>query len=68
MRAIEIIERTADGFCAIIGGKVREHECDADCAPFIDADGQCSVCGVSSGDPCPECGGTSFHKSGCSEI
>jgi len=45
---------------------VATHTKDADCT--IDpATGLCSVCGVADGEPCPECGGRSFHLDGCSE-
>jgi hypothetical protein len=43
------------------------HDTDADCAPHIDADGQCSVCGVSHTATCPGCGGRGFHKPTCLE-
>ena len=48
------------------------HDCDEDCAPFLspddgEADRECSVCGVSHGDPCLECGVRGFHTEDCSE-
>lgn len=43
------------------------HTKDEDCT--VDPEtGCCSVCGVLHGDPCPCCGGSGFHKDGCSEI
>ena len=51
----------------------RAHNCDDDCAPFIGEDDgihtrECSVCGVSHGDPCMECGGRGYHDPDCSEV
>ena len=50
----------------------RAHECDEDCHPFLrgeeDEHQECSVCGVSHGDPCPDCGGRAFHDDDCPEI
>lgn len=39
------------------------HTQDADCAGHIDADGQCTVCGVSHTYECGFCGGRGFHRS-----
>lgn len=41
------------------------HTRDADCAPFLRADGTCTVCGVAHGEPCGACGGRGFHVAGC---
>jgi hypothetical protein len=30
--------------------------------------GTCVECGVYHDEPCPDCGGTGFHKDGCQEI
>ena len=40
------------------------HEQDSDCAPFL-IDDQCTVCGVSHTNECPECHGRGFHKPEC---
>lgn len=40
------------------------HEQDEDCAGHIDADGQCTVCGVSHTWECEFCGGRGFHDEG----
>jgi len=40
------------------------HEQDSDCAPYL-VDDQCTVCGVSHTNQCPECGGRGFHKPEC---
>jgi len=40
------------------------HEQDSDCAPFL-VDEQCTVCGVSHTNECPECHGRGFHKPEC---
>jgi hypothetical protein len=39
------------------------HERDEDCAGHIDADEQCTVCGVSHTYECEFCGGRGFHRS-----
>lgn len=42
------------------------HTSDADCAPFLDADDQCTVCGVSHTSlPCEWCSGVGFHAESC---
>ena len=41
------------------------HKQDSDCAPYLDADDQCTVCGVSHTNECPSCGGRGFHKPSC---
>lgn len=50
----------------------RAHACDEDCHPFLhgeeDEHQECSVCGVSHGDPCPECDGRGYHDPDCSEV
>lgn len=43
----------------------RQHTCDADCAPYLLADGECSVCGVWHNNECPECHGFGFHAPAC---
>jgi hypothetical protein len=40
------------------------HEQDSDCAPFL-VDEQCTVCGVTHSNECPECHGRGFHKPKC---
>ena len=40
------------------------HEQDSDCAPFL-VDEQCTVCGVTHSNECPECHGRGFHKPEC---
>lgn len=44
-----------------------DHTQDDDCAPYI-TEGECRVCGVVHGDPCPECHARAFHKPTCSEV
>ena len=41
------------------------HKQDSDCTPYLDADDQCTVCGVSHANECPSCGGRGFHKPSC---
>ena len=41
------------------------HEKDGDCGPFLDHHSTCQICGVVRGDPCPKCGGGSFHTYEC---
>lgn len=44
------------------------HSRDSDCSGHVDRDTRlCSVCGVLHGDPCPQCRGRGYHKSGCPE-
>jgi hypothetical protein len=46
------------------------HEKDDDCK-LDNPDGlpgTCVECGVYHDEPCPDCGGTGFHKDGCQEI
>lgn len=40
------------------------HTTDTDCT--LDDTDTCTVCGVTHGDPCPECGGRGYHNEGCS--
>lgn len=40
-----------------------QHSRDEDCAGHLDADGQCTVCGVSHTCQCGLCGGRGFHAS-----
>lgn len=41
------------------------HERDEDCD--VDPEtGDCRECGVTHGDPCPDCGGSGFHRPECS--
>lgn len=42
------------------------HTRDEDCV--LDADQQCTVCGVSHTEICPFCGGRGFHKDDCQEM
>lgn len=45
------------------------HATDADCSPFLNVDGLCTECGVYRNDePCPFCGGWSFHAGECIEL
>ena len=37
-----------------------DHRKDSDCR--LGADGTCIDCGVSHGEPCPDCGGRGFHR------
>lgn len=46
--------------------QVHPHRTDADCEPFVTSAGECHVCGVIRGVPCPTCNGKSFHADGCS--
>ena len=39
------------------------HEKDSDCT--VGEDGQCSVCGVTHTNECPECHGRGFHTTEC---
>lgn len=41
-----------------------DHNQDSDCT--VD-NGACTVCGVSHGCPCKDCGGIGFHEENCSE-
>lgn len=41
------------------------HSQDADCTVIND---ECTVCGVTHGDPCSGCGGRGFHRDGCTNI
>lgn len=43
------------------------HQNDDDCTGHVDADGDCAVCHVSGGEPCPTCGGERYHRSGCAD-
>jgi hypothetical protein len=43
-----------------------EHDTDSACI-VSDKTDCCIVCGVHRGDPCPTCGGKSFHNPGCRE-
>lgn len=45
-----------------------QHGCDEDCAGHLDADDQCTVCGVSHTMTCDKCGGRGFHRADCPEI
>jgi hypothetical protein len=56
---VRFTEASARGVCL--------HEQDEDCAPFLDADDQCSVCGVSHTGRCNTCGQRGFHRPDCSE-
>ena len=40
------------------------HASDGDCGPFL-LHSTCQICGVVRGDPCPRCGGGSFHSAEC---
>ena len=51
----------------VASGVAEMHRCDADCAPYLDTDDQCVVCGVSHTGDCLECGGRGFHAPGCSD-
>jgi hypothetical protein len=42
------------------------HRKASDCT--LDENKNCTVCGVSHGEPCPTCGGAGFHLEGCEEI
>lgn len=41
------------------------HSQDEHC--FV-VEGECSVCHVWHGDPCPECDGRGFHEKGCKQL
>lgn len=43
-----------------------DHETDADCT--LDATDTCIRCGVTHGDPCPDCGGRGYHALDCAAI
>lgn len=43
----------------------KKHTSDKDCKGSIGKDDVCKVCGVSHGDPCPDCGGRGYHEKGC---
>lgn len=57
--ALDDLRRLVDALAAY------RHTRDADCAPFLRADGTCTVCGVAHGEPCDACGGRGFHAAGC---
>jgi hypothetical protein len=42
------------------------HNADEDCT--LGPDDCCKVCGVYHGDPCQDCGGRGFHRSGCATV
>lgn len=42
------------------------HRTDEECT--VGCDGCCTVCGVSHGAPCLECGGRGFHRERCSKV
>lgn len=56
---------------------VNDHDWCEECQKLVDGvhtrdehcvvgdNGCCTVCGVSHGDPCPDCGGRGFHNEGC---
>ena len=56
---VRFTEASARGVCL--------HEQDEDCAPFLDTDDQCSVCGVSHTGGCEVCGQRGFHRPTCPE-
>jgi len=56
------------GACLGDGAMEAEHLSDEDCAGHIDADGQCSVCGVDHSGECGACGGRGFHRGGCEAV
>jgi hypothetical protein len=55
---------TAPVYGSTAGPSVR-HQHDDDCTV---RDGECIVCGVYHGGPCPACGGRGYHREGCPEI
>ena len=49
--------------------RARSHSSDPDCAGHVDPEtGECSVCHVLHGDPCPSCGGRGYHAGDCPDV
>jgi len=45
------------------------HQTDEDCRPYVNAvSGECRVCHVLHGDPCPECGRRGQHLTECRRV
>ncbi len=42
---------------------MRNEDCTVDPGTYC-----CSICDVSHGDPCAECGGRGFHRDSCGEL
>ena len=47
-------------------GELVNHQQDSDCD--VDVYGECVLCGVLHGEPCPVCGGKGFHQYECVAI
>jgi hypothetical protein len=42
------------------------HDQDEDCLPHLDANSECTICGVGMPDSaCENCGGRAYHRHGC---
>lgn len=42
------------------------HVSDEECAPHLDENNECKLCGLSRpDDPCASCGGYALHRDGC---
>jgi hypothetical protein len=57
----------AGGAGALLSGGGHRHSRDEDCS-VDEAAGCCRSCGVLHGDPCPGCGGSGYHREGCSDL
>lgn len=57
-----------DGSCPICNDDWIKiiHTKDSDCT--LNEKGECTLCGVVHGDPCPECSGRGFHQGDCSYL
>lgn len=55
-----------DAFCDT-HDEIPRHGCDEDCEPFL-LDGECTVCRVTSDDPCAACDGRRYHRDDCTNV